>query len=267
MTVVFPFRQTLIATAVHTAMISITRPPQTEQEARTRMAEHPTTPEQEETPTPPENSPWLDHDWDSEETPAAPMFDRDPKREQEMLVKVIGTRMRQARELCNLSQCAAARRLGYATSSKLSKVEGATDTNSVPLWLILRAAKVYDVSVDFLFGATDDWEVGAPRGAPLWMLDCWEKARQRDLLALEHVHRKVAAVSQHIGELARGVAGVADALATLRERAPAFDELPASGTVAGRLERLQGAARAADRDLQRFRFGLQPGAESRDAEP
>ena len=85
----------------------------------------------------------------AEKKPAA-----NTRMEQAAAVKTIGARMRQARELCNLSQSAAAKRLGYSNSSKLSKVEGATDTNSVPLWLILRAAKVYEVSIDFLFGGT-----------------------------------------------------------------------------------------------------------------
>ena len=70
-------------------------------------------------------------------------------------------RQRQARELCNLSQSVAAKRLGYLTSAKLSKVEAAADTNSVPLWLIHRAASIYDVSTEFLFGFTDDFEVGS----------------------------------------------------------------------------------------------------------
>lgn len=65
--------------------------------------------------------------------------------------ETIGARMREARELCNMSQSAAARRLGYSNPSKLSKVEGATDTNSVPLWLIVRAASVYEVSIDYLW--------------------------------------------------------------------------------------------------------------------
>ena len=104
--------------------------------------------------------------------------------EQAAIVKTIGTRMRQAREMCNLSQSAAAKRLGYANSSKLSKVENATDTNSVPLWLILRAAKAYEVSVDYLFGATDDWEISArmtqEREVSPWLWDAMERARLRD---------------------------------------------------------------------------------------
>ncbi len=58
------------------------------------------------------------------------------KHDQNKLVRTIGERLRVARELNNLSQSEAARRLGYANPSKLSKIEAAADTNSVPLWLI-----------------------------------------------------------------------------------------------------------------------------------
>ena len=122
------------------------------------------------------------------------------RQEQAAAVKTIGARMRQARELCNLSQSAAAKRLGYQNPSKLSKVELATDTNSVPLWLIVRAARVYEVSVDFLFGATDDWEVGArmtqERETSAWMFDAWEKARQRDMETLKRLHDRVQTLTE-----------------------------------------------------------------------
>jgi len=190
------------------------------------------------------------------------LFDDDPKREQAAAVKTIGARMRQARELCNLSQSAAARRLGYANPSKLSKVELATDTNSVPLWLIVRAARVYEVSVDYLFGVADDWETGVCRGVQGWMFDVWEKFRQRDLASLEHLHAEIAAVSTHLTAVAAGAHEVAQALDTLRARNPAFDDMPASGTLAGRLERLQERARAGELALKRFRLNLRPGAES-----
>lgn len=80
------------------------------------------------------------------------------KVDQAEVVRTIGERFREARELCNMSQQRAAEALGYANSSKLAKIEGATDTNSVPLHLIPKAARLYDVSTDFLFGLTTDWE-------------------------------------------------------------------------------------------------------------
>ena len=76
-------------------------------------------------------------------------------------VKATGSRFKEARELCNMSLNEGARLLGYSNASKLSKVENATDTNSVPLWLIIEASKLYEVSTDFLLGTSDDWEYSA----------------------------------------------------------------------------------------------------------
>ncbi|GAB1368496.1 hypothetical protein MASR1M42_10450 [Azonexus hydrophilus] len=87
-----------------------------------------------------------------------------------------------------------------------------------------------------------------------------EKARQRDIAALEHLHREVVAVSLHTAELVAGIAGATEAISTLRTRSPAFDDLPASASLAGRLERLQERAHAADAALRRFRLGLSPDA-------
>lgn len=118
------------------------------------------------------------------------------------MVRTIGERMRAARELCNLSQSAAAKRLGYANPSKLSKVEAATDTLSVPLWLIRKAAEVYEVSVDYLFGFTDDWEVGArmtqEREVSAWLAKTWNEARARDIAALRQLNNRMAALSDAI---------------------------------------------------------------------
>lgn len=190
--------------------------------------------------------------------PAPVIFGADPKRDQAELVRVIGDRMREARELCNLSQSEAARRIGYANPSKLSKVELATDTNSVPLWLIVRAARVYEVSVDFLFGLSGDWEIGVQRGVSGWLFDAWQKARERDLASLGHLHAEIRAVSVHITAMAADVREVAQALDLLRTRNPAFDDMPASGTLAGRLERLQERAHAGEKALRQFHHHLRP---------
>jgi transcriptional regulator with XRE-family HTH domain len=74
------------------------------------------------------------------------------------IVKTFGARMVEARELCGYSQKKAAKLLGYRNSSKLAKIEAASDTNSVPLWLIPKAAEVYEVSIDYLFGVSACWQ-------------------------------------------------------------------------------------------------------------
>lgn len=86
------------------------------------------------------------------------------RRKQTEAVKTIGARLKASRVLCNLSLSEAARRLGYANPSKLSKVENATDTNSVPLWLIRDAAELYEVSTEYFLDFRTTGTV-APTGA------------------------------------------------------------------------------------------------------
>lgn len=180
------------------------------------------------------------------------------RQEQAAVVKTIGARMRQARELCNLSQSAAARRLGYQNPSKLSKVELATDTNSVPLWLIFRAARVYEVSVDFLFGATDDWEVGArmtqERETSAWLYDTFDKLRQRDMETLKRLHDRVQTLTESVAVMLSMTEDAAAALARFSEVNPEFQDMRASGRLAGAVERAHDAAKGAKTKMERFRM-------------
>ncbi len=180
------------------------------------------------------------------------------RQEKAAAVKTIGARMRAARELCNLSQSAAARRLGYANPSKLSKVELATDTNSVPLWLILRAAKVYEVGIDFLFGVTDDWEVGArmtqEREVSAWMFDAWEKARQRDMETLKRLHDRVQTLTDAVAVMLAASEDSSLALARFAELNPEFEEMRAGSRLVGAVERANESAKAAKTKMERFRM-------------
>jgi transcriptional regulator with XRE-family HTH domain len=179
------------------------------------------------------------------------------KHDQDALIRTIGQRMREARELCNLTQSEAARRLGYANPSKLSKVEAATDTNSVPLWLIHSASKLYEVSVDYLFGITDDWETGVPRGTQAFLLDAWQKMRERDLLALDCLHREVVAVSCGTRAMLCAVKELSAAISLYCGRNPDFAETFGSATVMHRLGRLEAAATGAEVDLRKLRLTSQ----------
>lgn len=131
------------------------------------------------------------------------------KQAQAQLVHTIGERMRAARELCNLSQTEAARRLGYVNSSKLAKVERATDTLSVPLWLLVKASKVYQVSTDYLFGITDSFDNSSrleqERETASWLFDEWQKIRVRDVVALRAFHNRLQSLAANVGLL--GCAG------------------------------------------------------------
>jgi transcriptional regulator with XRE-family HTH domain len=168
------------------------------------------------------------------------------RKEQAAIVKTIGERMRQARELCNLSQSAAARRLGYSNPSKLSKVEGATDTNSVPLWLLIRAAAAYEVSVDYLFGVTDDWETGArmtqERETSAWLFDTWEKTRRHDMDTLRRLHDRIAALNDTVAVMLVASEDVASALDRFSTLNPEFEEMRAGSRLVGTIERATNSA-------------------------
>ncbi|WP_342315737.1 helix-turn-helix transcriptional regulator [Lysobacter sp. FW306-1B-D06B] len=150
------------------------------------------------------------------------------KQDQVGLVRTIGARMRHARELCNLSQSAAAKRLGYANPSKLSKVEAAADTNSVPLWLIRRAAEEYEVSVDFLFGFSDDWETGArmtqEREVSAWLKEQWKVARERDLSVLRMLNDRLFEMRSGVAAIHAGIREANMALEKFADLNPEFAE-------------------------------------------
>lgn len=254
---IFTFRQKPIA-AFLAALRIPARPPENAQEAKSTMDAPTNIPEDEKARQSAENCGLLsDVDFESDdEAPALPVFDSDPKRDQACLVQTIGARMREARELCNMSQSAAAKRLGYSNPSKLSKVEGATDTNSVPLWLIVRAARLYDVSIDFLFGATDDFEVGLQRGVQTWLIGEWEKSRIEDMKALEKLHRRVAAVSALLPVIANESERTAEAIRRFAEINPGFDDMRGGAPLAAAAENLTRHARDANATIQRFRIEI-----------
>lgn len=176
------------------------------------------------------------------------------KHDQSQLVSRIGQRLREARELNNLSQSEAARRLGYANPSKLSKLEAASDTNSVPLWLIAAAARLYCVSTDYIMGISDDWETGVPRGTQAWMLDAWDRMRQRDLLALDKVHREVFAVAGGTDAVLSAVSELSLAISAWCARNPDWQDTPGSATVMNRLGKLEAAATDAKVGMQKLRL-------------
>lgn len=170
------------------------------------------------------------------------------------LVKTVGARLKASRELNNLSLSEAAQRLGYSNPSKLSKVENATDTNSVPLWLIRDAARLYDVSTEYLFGLSEDWETGVPRGLSGWILDEWEFQRRRDATALAILAGRVDACVTLIPALAADAVAVRVALDRIAELNPeGWPEIRGAGrlfTAIDSLEKSTAAATIAERCLR-----------------
>jgi transcriptional regulator with XRE-family HTH domain len=137
--------------------------------------------------------------------------------------------MSQAREMCGLSQQAAAERLGYQNSSKLARVEAASDGLSVPLWLIPKAAEVYGVSIDFLFGTSDDWErdpvVAQERQVSQWLEAHWQQMKAAQDHAFKALHAKQAELSAAIDRTLRRSKENLQQIEQVRRNNKAFDDL------------------------------------------
>lgn len=181
---------------------------------------------------------------------------RPNKAEQTNLVRIIGQRMREAREMCNINQVDAARRLGYQTSAKLSKIEGATE-NSVPLLTIAKAAKLYDVSIDYLMGISEDWEIDAKHTIDheksQWVGEAWELARRRDLEVLVWLKHRVDAVNTDIPAMTSASLRMKAAFERFVELNPDFEDMKGGNRLAIALDQLRESSEAADRSLKQYK--------------
>jgi transcriptional regulator with XRE-family HTH domain len=145
------------------------------------------------------------------------------------IVKTFGARMVQARELCGFSQKKAAKLLGYGNSSKLAKIEGATDTNSVPLWLIPKAAEVYEVSIDFLFGVSECWQrepiAAQEQQVEKWLEIHWKQVQAVQDQAFKALHAKQAELSESVDRTLRRSKENLQQIEQVRRNNRAFDDL------------------------------------------
>lgn len=173
------------------------------------------------------------------------------------VVKTIGARLRAARELNNLSLSEAAERLGYRNPSKLSKVENATDTNSVPLWLIRDAAKLYDVSCDYIYGLSEDWETGVPRGVSIFLLDQWDAMRKRDMAVLTILSQRLEIATACLPKLKVQAMEVIESFQRLIDLNPEYQDLRGGARLSAGAENLRKTAAEAAAALRKLDFQRQ----------
>lgn len=180
------------------------------------------------------------------------------RSKQASLVRLIGNRMRTARiELHNMTLNRASKQLGYANASKLSRIENAVDSMSVPLMTILNAARLYEVPIDYLFGETDDWDWrpsdGFSSGVNQLMYDMMENSlkRQMDILRqLEGRQQAFVVACEAIVHAANDLEKSYSRLITLN---PEFEsEMKGGATLKARIDQVVGAAKLADMAKHRF---------------
>lgn len=147
--------------------------------------------------------------------------------------KNFGSRMLEARELCKLCRYVAADRLGI-TDNLLYRIETGFDVEQIPLKLVRQASLIYDVSVDYLFGFSDDWEV------------CEEVKMGREIGAWVHQeHRRMFAewaarqmqMEQQLGALLTAVEGVNESFSLFKSMNPGFDSLQAGSQLQYRIKK------------------------------
>lgn len=180
------------------------------------------------------------------------------RHQQAQLVKTIGARLKESRELCNMSLSESARLLGYANPSKLSKVENATDTRSVPFWLIPAAAKLYDVSTEYLYALSDDWQTGCWRGITPYMQKAWDQQRARDFKVLATVNQRVTAALEVLPALAEAADYALGAVKVLEEKNRNFNDMPGGARLQAAARRLQAAAAEALKAQRHLQAQLPP---------
>lgn len=179
-------------------------------------------------------------------------------RNQALMCKTIASRLSEARELCGFDIQQAAHLIGIS-QDELREIESKKQLGMVPAqhWLILKASKVFDVSIDWLFGQTTDWEFSA------------DARRERNVLAFIETHtfnqdkytQKVIArmdnrlrtLEATVGVLPLAVKEISDTLIRFRELNPCFDDMKMGAALVNRIEDAETKAHQASCELVRFK--------------
>lgn len=183
----------------------------------------------------------------------------DTRRASGAIVATIGRRLAEARGLTGWTQTEAATRLGV-TPRKLSDMENPADRLNIPLALLRRAAEAYEVSLDFLFGASDDWEVGArmtqERRVSTWLFREFDRARLEQMEMLRRLHERIECIGQIVATVSAAHYETGAALERFIELNPVFEDMKAGSRLAGAIERASKTADAARLAFRRFHLDL-----------
>lgn len=173
------------------------------------------------------------------------------------VLKTIAARLREARGLAGPYDYQALKLFGISTTELAALEDG---IYTIPLSTIKKASEIYGVSIDYLFGETEDWEL------------CIEVRMERDFSA--HLHSllvteqakvavklveqdsRITALSEVVTVLAPAIKDVYDAILRFWELNPGFDEMAAGAPVISSLDRADKAAH--ESVCQLIRHGILP---------
>jgi len=175
------------------------------------------------------------------------------------IVMTIGRRLIEARELTGMGQAEAAQMLSVPLKV-LIRHERPADRLIVSLTLIQRAAKLYEVSLDFLFGESDDWETGArmtqERAVSSWLFREFDSARCEQMEELRRIHDRIELLGGVIRRIAEHSDLVVRAFDRFRELNPAFEDARGGANVERSIGRLFNSSESASRALYRFHMEI-----------
>jgi hypothetical protein len=160
------------------------------------------------------------------------------------VLKVVGSRFREARGLCAesptkpLSLSAAAAMLGV-DSEFLKRLESGVDIENCPMFLIKRASELYDVSIDFIFGFSDDWENCAEVKFERqigWALHRYHMQELAKVVVdYERQQSRQDALIDAMAKLLPAITGIFDSLETFKKANRRFEEMKIGSQLAYRV--------------------------------
>jgi transcriptional regulator with XRE-family HTH domain len=170
------------------------------------------------------------------------------------VIKLVGSRLAEARQLCKLPRHIAADRLGISDKF-LEQIESGVDVEAIPLKLIRLASLIFDVSVDFLLGYSNDWETD-PKTRQDREFGAYIHREQTKLFSQWtvkqlHLERQLEAMGAVVCVLPAEIEAVNESLDAFKRLNPDFDRLPSGSQLQYRIRKAHESAQAARRALIR----------------
>lgn len=175
-------------------------------------------------------------------------------RERCALNRVIGKRLREARDLAEFRLHDAARYLEIPAAF-LENLENAHIKNPPPI-VICNAAKLYDVSVDFLYGFSPDWErdetIRRERKGNIFFNQLYCARLARVITRNAAIENKISILGETVGELPKALLEIDKAFQRFTTRNPEFIDMPAGAPVLAAIQSAQKLALKCDSLMRRF---------------
>lgn len=167
-------------------------------------------------------------------------------KEERALIAIVGERLKYARrDLCKFKISTAADLIGIEPNY-LNAIEQGFNIDCIPLKTIRKAADVYQVSVDYLIGLNEDWElaeeVRAGRDIAEFLLKHRAEAYSKAIAGQLRQQRRLDNLAGLVNTLRLELAEVHEAFDRFREINPEFEDMRGGATLQNRMHRANEAA-------------------------